>query len=146
MSLLPPVFFAMQAPAQVPPVVRAAHIIFMLGGLAVLLVGALYAVLSLTGRKCLRRMWWLELAGFLGIFIGGIPLGMLTAYYRHGKVWVWDLTDNKTLGILAFWLVYVVCSRRWVFSSEPNDATAKRLSLITIAGVAATVGLYLIPH
>ncbi len=59
----------------------------------------------------------------LGLFIaGGIILGPIVQKYAFGELWTgipfgWDLTDNKTLIALIFWIIAVVMNwnkeRRW---------------------------------
>ncbi len=118
----------------------------MLGGLAVLVIAGFFAALCLLGKDCRQRVWWLALVGAATIFIGGIPLGMAAAYFKYGKIWVWDFTDIKTLGILAYWLVVLgvtwKCGRR----DGSDSPRGKRLAWLTLIGVAGTVALYLIPH
>jgi hypothetical protein len=49
--------------------------------------------------------------------IGGMILGPLVQYYAFGDLWTgipfgWDLTDNKTLIALIFWILAVVMNRK----------------------------------
>jgi hypothetical protein len=49
--------------------------------------------------------------------IGGMILGPIVQYYAFGDLWTgipfgWDLTDNKTLIALIFWILAVVMNRK----------------------------------
>jgi hypothetical protein len=49
--------------------------------------------------------------------IGGFILGPIVQYYAFGELWTgipfgWDLTDNKTLIALIFWILAVVMNKR----------------------------------
>ncbi len=74
------------------------------------------------------------------LFIGGVIFGPIVQHYAFGVFWSgWpfghDLTDNKTLISLIFWLIAVVKLRK-----NPNDAKwAIIASLIMVI-------VYLIPH
>ncbi len=54
----------------------------------------------------------------LFLFIaGGMILGPLVQYFAFGELWTgipfgWDLTDNKTLIALIFWILAVVMNRK----------------------------------
>ncbi len=54
----------------------------------------------------------------LALFIaGGIVLGPVVQYFAFGEFWTgipfgWDLTDNKTLIALLFWIIAVVMNRK----------------------------------
>jgi len=50
-------------------------------------------------------------------FTGGIILGPIVQYFAFGDLWTgipfgWDLTDNKTLIALIFWILAVVMNRK----------------------------------
>ena len=51
------------------------------------------------------------------LIAGGMILGPLVQYYAFGELWTgipfgWDLTDNKTLIALIFWILAVVMNRK----------------------------------
>jgi hypothetical protein len=51
------------------------------------------------------------------LIIGGMVLGPLVQYYAFGDLWTgvpfgWDLTDNKTLIALIFWILAVIMNRK----------------------------------
>lgn len=74
------------------------------------------------------------------LFIGGGILGPIIQYYAFGALWTgWpfghDLTDNKTLVALIFWVIAVVMLKK-------NPANTKWALIASIVMVA----VYLIPH
>ena len=90
----------------------------------------------------------------LFMFIGGIPLGILVAKaalggtgwggFPFGK----DITDNKTLLILLFWLALVILGRGSIFQkqAEKNLVKPGTYGKLTLLGFILVLGLYLIPH
>jgi hypothetical protein len=51
------------------------------------------------------------------LIIGGMILGPLVQYYAFGELWTgvpfgWDLTDNKTLIAVIFWIFAVYMNRK----------------------------------
>ncbi len=131
---------------QVPPALRASHVVFMLGGLALLLIAGFLAVLCLLGRNYRRGTWWTAFVGSISVFIGGIPLGMAVAYCKYGKVWVWDFTDNKTLIILAYWAVALALTWRTAARSSGGVSQGKTCPWLILIGTIGTIALYAVPH
>jgi hypothetical protein len=73
------------------------------------------------------------------LIIGGMILGPLVQFYAFGEFWTgipfgWDLTDNKTLITLIFWILAVIMNRR---SERP---------LYTIIAAVVLLLVYSIPH
>ena len=76
--------------------------------------------------------------GFL--VLGGFLFGPLTQYYAFGQAWTgfpfgYDLTDNKTLFMLVFWLIALWATLK---------ARAARFWLI--AAFLVTAAVYFVPH
>ena len=51
------------------------------------------------------------------LLLGGMVFGPIIQYYAFGQAWTgipfgWDLTDNKTLIAVIFWIVAVVSNRK----------------------------------
>jgi hypothetical protein len=76
----------------------------------------------------------------LGLLIaGGAILGPLVQKYAFGELWTgvpfgWDLTDNKTLIALLFWIIAVIMNRK------------KARPLYTILAAFVLLLIYSIPH
>ena len=71
--------------------------------------------------------------------IGGIVLGPIVQYYAFGDFWTgipfgWDLTDNKTLIALIFWILAVIMNRK------------KERPLYTILAAVILLIVFSIPH
>jgi hypothetical protein len=70
---------------------------------------------------------------------GGMILGPIVQYYAFGDLWTgvpfgWDLTDNKTLIGLLFWILAVVMNRK---SEKP---------IYTILAAVMLLVVFSIPH
>lgn len=68
---------------------------------------------------------------------GGIVLGPIVQYYAFGEFWTgipfgWDLTDNKTLIALLFWVLAVVMNRK---KERPLYVTLAALVLLIVYSV-----------
>jgi hypothetical protein len=100
----------------VPAFILAPHILLMF-------IAMLFSTLA--GLMCLGKnlpyrkysIWTLAL-----FVAGGIILGPIVQNYAFGELWTgipfgWDLTDNKTLIALIFWIIAVIMNwrkeRRW---------------------------------
>jgi hypothetical protein len=73
------------------------------------------------------------------MIIGGMILGPIVQYYAFGDLWTgvpfgWDLTDNKTLIGLLFWILAVVMNRK---SEKP---------IYTILAAVMLLIVFSIPH
>ena len=70
---------------------------------------------------------------------GGMILGPIVQYYAFGDLWTgipfgWDLTDNKTLIALLFWILAVVMNRK------------KERPLYTVLAAFVLLLVFSIPH
>jgi len=104
---------------KVPAVWLILHILFMMSGI-VLCVR--------TGLECLRkqpRLTRLVNFTFGAVILGGLVFGPLVQKFAFGDFWTGfplgtDLTDNKTLVVILFWLAAFFLYRRsrwWVFAA-----------------------------
>jgi hypothetical protein len=76
---------------------------------------------------------------FALLFLGGMILGPLVQKYAFGELWTgipfgWDLTDNKTLIALVFWILAVIMNRK------------KDAPLYTILAATILLVIFSIPH
>jgi hypothetical protein len=95
----------------VPAPVLLPHILFMF---AAMLFSTLSGLMSIIRYPLYKKyaLWTLIL-----IIVGGMILGPLVQYFAFGDLWTgipfgWDLTDNKTLIALIFWILAVVMNRK----------------------------------
>ncbi|HEX7493951.1 MAG TPA: hypothetical protein VF346_07015, partial [Bacteroidales bacterium] len=73
------------------------------------------------------------------LIAGGMILGPVVQYYAFGDLWTgvpfgWDLTDNKTLIGLLFWIAAVLMNRK---SEKP---------IYTILAAVMLLIIFSIPH
>lgn len=117
----------------VPGLILLPHILFMFLAMLFSTLAGLMAILKIPLYK--KYSVWA-----LFMFIaGGMVLGPLVQYYAFGDLWTgipfgWDLTDNKTLIALLFWILAVVMNRK---KERPLYAAVAALVLLLI---------YSIPH
>jgi len=119
---------------SVPLIVLIFHIIAIFGAMLLSTVTCLEAIFR--GKYVLRYIW-LTVVFF---FAGGLILGPIVQKYAFDAFWTgWpfghDLTDNKTLVGLIFWIVALVVQYR-----KPGNR-----SWPVIAGIVFLV-VFLIPH
>jgi hypothetical protein len=110
------------------------HIIVMFAGM----LAATAAGLAALDKKRHPRRFVLWAAGL--IFVGGFILGPLVQKYAFGMFWSgfpvgMDLTDNKTLITVLFWIAALVAGRK----GKPARA------MVLIAAIVTLV-VFLIPH
>jgi hypothetical protein len=116
---------------EVPFVLFIVHIIFMFSSLLLALRTGLEAIRQ-DGRWQKLLPWTLAV-----VFSGGLIIGPLVQKYAFGSFWTGfplgsDLTDNKTLIAIAFWLAafFLRKKSRWW----------------TLAATVLMITVYLIPH
>lgn len=95
----------------VPTPVLLPHVLFMF---IAMLFSTLAGVMSLFRYPSYKKyaVWTLVL-----FIIGGMILGPIVQWYAFGDLWTgvpfgWDLTDNKTLIALIFWILAVYMNRK----------------------------------
>ena len=96
---------------DVPAFVLVPHILFMF---IAMLFSTLAGLMSVVKFPLYKKyaVWTLYL-----LIAGGFILGPLVQYFAFGDLWTgipfgWDLTDNKTLIALIFWILAVVMNRK----------------------------------
>lgn len=116
---------------DVPAVILIPHILLMF---LAILFGAR------TGMEAIRKNGnyeWMVIATLIIVVIGGLVLGPIMQRYAFGKLWTgfplgYDLTDNKTLLSILFWIAAFFLrkkSKYWV-----------------VAAALLMIAVYLIPH
>jgi hypothetical protein len=95
----------------VPPWILTPHILFMF---LAMLFSTLAGLLSVIKHPLYRKysVWTL-----VTLIAGGMILGPLVQKHAFGALWTgvplgWDLTDNKTLIALIFWVLAVIMNRK----------------------------------
>ncbi|HUX56099.1 MAG TPA: hypothetical protein VMV77_03945 [Bacteroidales bacterium] len=95
----------------VPSFILIPHILFMFIAMLLSTLAGLMSVIKFPLYKK-YSIWTLIL-----FIAGGMVLGPIVQYYAFGDLWTgvpfgWDLTDNKTLIALLFWILAVVMNRK----------------------------------
>lgn len=118
----------------VPPFILYPHILFMFFAMVISMRAGLEGIFK--GNKTFTlALWTMNL-----FIIGGIFLGPTVQWYAFGAFWTgWpfghDLTDNKTLLALIFWVIAVIRLR--------NHPERRKWAVIASIVLLA---VYLIPH
>jgi len=117
----------------VPSFILTPHILFMF---LAMLFSTLAGLMALVKHPLFRKysIWTL-----ITLILGGMILGPIVQKYAFGELWTgiplgWDLTDNKTLIALLFWILAVVMNRK------------KEKPLYTILAAAVLLAIFTIPH
>jgi hypothetical protein len=118
---------------MVPSYILVPHILFMF---LAMLFSTLAGLMSIIKHPVYKKysIWTLII-----LIAGGIILGPLVQKYAFGEFWTgvpfgWDLTDNKTLIALIFWIIAVIMNRK---KERPLYATLASVILLVV---------FLIPH
>jgi hypothetical protein len=119
--------------APVPNNVLLPHVILMF---LAMLFSNLSAFLAMFGHYKAR---FYTIVTFLALLIGGMILGPIVQKYAFGEYWTgipfgWDLTDNKTLIAVFFWLIAFV-----------GNIRKERFGLIILAAIVMLL-VYSVPH
>jgi hypothetical protein len=95
----------------VPGFILLPHILFMF---AAMLFSTFAGLMSIIRHPLYKKY---TLRTLILLIIGGMILGPLVQYYAFGDLWTgipfgWDLTDNKTLIALIFWILAFAMNRK----------------------------------
>lgn len=117
----------------VPAFILLPHILFMF---IAMLFSTLAGIMSIIRFPQYKKYTFLTL---IFLIAGGMILGPLVQYYAFGDLWTgipfgWDLTDNKTLIALIFWIIAVVMNKK---QERPYYTTIAAIVLLLV---------YSIPH
>jgi hypothetical protein len=117
----------------VPAFILIPHILFMFLAMLFSTLAGLMSIIKFPLYKKYTT-WTLIL-----LIAGGMILGPIVQYYAFGDLWTgipfgWDLTDNKTLIALLFWILAVVMNRK------------KDRPLYTALAAIVLLLVYSIPH
>jgi hypothetical protein len=109
------------------------HILFMIFAMLFSNVAGLYVIFR---KENYRVVMYIALATLI---VGGMILGPAVQYYAFGDWWTgipfgWDLTDNKTLFALIFWII-----------AFATNYKKKRPVWVLVAAIVMLL-VYLIPH
>ncbi|MBP8960508.1 MAG: hypothetical protein KBG40_08810 [Bacteroidales bacterium] len=109
------------------------HIIIMF---IAMLFSTLAGIMAIAHNASYKKytVWTLIL-----VTAGGLILGPIVQYYAFGQLWTgipfgWDLTDNKTLIAVIFWLLAVIMNRK------------KERPLYTVLAAFVLLIVFSIPH
>jgi hypothetical protein len=102
---------AIRFKGDVPAFVLVPHILLMF---LAMLFSTLAGLMSIIKYPLYKKysIWTLIL-----FIVGGFALGPVVQYFAFGELWTgipfgWDLTDNKTLIALIFWILAVAMNRK----------------------------------
>lgn len=117
----------------VPAKVLTPHILLMF---IAMLLSTLAGLMAIGKHKAYKRYGFLTL---IFLLMGGMILGPIVQYYAFGAAWTgiplgWDLTDNKTLIAVLFWIWAVIANRK------------KDKPLLTAVAAFVLLLVYSIPH
>ncbi len=118
---------------EVPDWALIPHVILMFAAMLISNLSGLFAL-----GKIKQQVFYGRLTLIL-LLAGGMIFGPIVQYYAFGQAWTgiplgWDLTDNKTLIAVIFWLAAVVAN-----SKKTNYK-------YTIVAAIVLFLIYIIPH
>jgi len=129
------------------------HVVIIFIALFFFLFAGYLSVRALQHR---RSLLYIPRVAFLGtaiFFVASIPLGMVVAYQTYGVPWTGfpvgdDLTDNKSLVILIYWIVCAVLYRGSLWRKDPSHDFLPMITLpyVHLAGAVLTAVLFALPH
>ena len=119
----------------VPKVVLVPHIFFMFFGM-LFSNRAAFECFQKNGSP-MKYAWWT----FVLLFIGGMLFGPIVQWYAFGDPWTGfpigiDLTDNKTLISMFFWILALSLGRK----------NAHRARIFVLIAAIITLVIFSIPH
>ncbi len=150
-------FFYVTYFARVPKIVIVPHITFITVALLFLVHSLYFSLSHLINRNGFPKLYRTVFWGWLFFSIAVLPLGYLVAWYGLGVGWSgfpigWDVTDNKSLLTVLFWLGLLIAKPNYFLRRNPLNIRKRdplsdgAFAWLTIVGMALTIGVYMIPH
>jgi len=120
---------------DVPAFVLVPHILLMFIAMLFSTLAGLMSVIKFPAYKK-YSVWTLVL-----FIAGGFLLGPVVQYFAFGELWTgvpfgWDLTDNKTLIALIFWVLAVVMNRK---KDRPLYAALAAIVLLLVFSIPHSI-------
>ncbi len=117
----------------VPKYILIPHIFFMFFAMMISTLAGIMALAKVSRYKLYGKI------AFILLLIGGMVLGPLVQKYAFGELWTgvpfgWDLTDNKTLIAVIFWLI-----------AYAGNLKKERRGLTILAAIVL-LAIFSIPH
>ncbi|MEA3452032.1 MAG: hypothetical protein U9Q83_09055 [Bacteroidota bacterium] len=118
---------------DVPAYILIPHIIFMFFAMLLSTMTGFLAVFNNSKQKLYG------LITLVLLILGGAIFGPIVQKYAFGEFWTgvplgWDLTDNKTLIALVFWIVAVVANRK------------EERPVLSVIAAIVLLAIFAIPH
>jgi len=133
--------------------ILATHVIIIFIALFFYMFAGYLSVRALQHRRSLLYIPRVAFLGTATFFVASIPLGMVVAYQTFGVPWTGfpvgdDLTDNKSLVILIYWIVCAVLYRGSLWRKDPSHDFLPMITLpyVHLAGSILTAVLFALPH
>jgi len=123
----------MRFKGDVPALFLIPHIFFMFFAMLFSTMTGFLAVFNNSKQKLYG------LITLVLLILGGAIFGPVVQKYAFGEFWAgvpfgWDLTDNKTLIALIFWIIAVVANRK------------KQRPVLTVIAAIVLIAIFAIPH
>jgi len=117
----------------VPDYILIPHIFFMFFAMMISTLAGIMALGKISKQKLYGKI------AFILLLIGGMVLGPLVQKHAFGELWTgipfgWDLTDNKTLIAVLFWLLAYIGNLK------------KERRGLTILAAVVLLAIFSIPH
>jgi hypothetical protein len=138
---------------EVPAYIVISHVLCIFGAIFCSVL-ALFSVVDLgKGKRTLRQslkfpIWTLAL-----LFLGFVPFGIAMNYFAFGVTWEafpfgWDVTDNKSQIMMAFWLVTLILVKGTLSGKgeSKNLVSDRAYSALVVISFVATMIILAIPH
>ncbi|MFH0777230.1 MAG: hypothetical protein V2A71_01235 [Candidatus Eisenbacteria bacterium] len=130
------------------------HIAFVLGALILMIHGFHFSLQHVFTGQGLAAAYWTLFSAWLLFAVSVLPLGIVVARGAFGVGWSGfplgtDITDNKSLGIVIYWLV--VLARGWrpdrgEYACRTGKMAGTTFVGLSLLGIVLTVIASAIPH
>ena len=145
--------FTVKVKGKPNTILLATHVIIIFIALFFYMFSGYLSVRALQHRRSLLYIPRVAFLGTATFFVASIPLGMVVAYQTYGVPWTGfpvgdDLTDNKSLVILIYWIVCAVLYRGSLWRKDPSHDFLPMITLpyVHLAGSILTALLFALPH
>jgi hypothetical protein len=130
------------------------HVVLIVAAMLLMVHGFYFSLQHLVMGRGLPVAYWTLFFGWLLFAVSVLPLGYSIAESTFGVGWGGfplgtDITDNKSLGIVLYWLVLLARGwrpQRGEYSVRAGKVFGATFCWLSLLGIVLTILAYVVPH
>jgi len=130
------------------------HIGLIIGAMLLMIHGLRFSLSYVFSGRGLSAAYWSFFVGWVLFTVTVLPLGISIAKMTFGVGWTgfplgMDITDNKSLAIVVYWLIFLLLGwkpQRGDYSPRTGRISGTAFVGLSLIGIFLTIWAHAIPH